>query len=69
MLMNWSQPMPRRRSARAAMRAGVKPKRPCRSSNTTKSFPHPCIFTNGANIAPPYSREPPRGYAGGYAAA
>ncbi len=50
MVMNWSQPMPVRRSASAAARAGVKPNVPVRSSNTTKSLPQPCIFQKCARM-------------------
>ena len=48
MAMNWSQPMPVRRSAIAAARRGVRPSGPARSSNTTKSLPQPCILRKRA---------------------
>ena len=51
MMMSWSQPMPVRRSARAAARDGVRPSGAARSSNTTKSLPQPCILTKGASMA------------------
>jgi hypothetical protein len=48
MMINWSQPMPRRRSARA----GVMPSGAARASSTTKSLPQPCIFTKLAIMVP-----------------
>ena len=45
--MNWSQPMPRWRSAMRRICAGVGRKPVFRASRMTKSFPSPCIFTKG----------------------
>ncbi len=53
MTMNWSQPMPVRRSAIAAARAAVSPSGAARSSSTTKSLPQPCILMKGVGMAPP----------------
>ncbi len=59
MEINWSQPMPRRRSAMAAARAGVRPNCSRRSSSTTKSLPQPCILTNATSMRRLYGRNPP----------